>query len=415
MSLSLAQTEIAKSVARYRVAICGRRFGKTYVATRELCKFASKPDAVVWYIAPTRLQAKALVWEYLKGRLSSMNWIEQTNETDLVLKLVNGATISLKSADAPDRMRGFSVDFVVFDEFADMHHEIWDMVVRPTLSDRGGKALFIGTPKGSTNWSKEIFDKSASNKDWQSFRYTTLDGGRIPQSEIDTAKRELDARTFRQEYEASFEDFAGRIFYAFTTSDNVAEFDGNVADMPLFIGMDFNVNPMTAVIAVIRGEIMHIVDEIVMTSSNTHEMVEEIKNRYPVQCKSNSITIYPDSAGQQRRTSAQGQTDISILQNAGFKVKYYTAHEAVRDGINAVNSRLCNESKVRRLFVSAKCKHSIGALENHCYKENTSIPDKDSGFDHMADAIRYMVSHIYPVKKDTTPSKPRLWGHNLGK
>ena len=134
MPLSLAQKQIADSAKRFRTAICGRRFGKTYLAIRELARFARFPNAVCWYIAPTRMQGKGIVWEELKDRLSALNWVAKTNESELTITLVNGSEITVKSADAYDRMRGFSVNFCVFDEFADMDPEVWT-VVRPTLSD----------------------------------------------------------------------------------------------------------------------------------------------------------------------------------------------------------------------------------------------------------------------------------------
>ena len=152
MPLSPPQKEIANSPKRFRTAICGRRFGKTYLAIRELAKYARVPNSRCWYIAPTRGQGKGIVWDQLKDRLDSLNWIAKTNESDLTITLVNGSEITIKSADAGERMRGFSVDFCVFDEFGDMSGDVWT-AVRPTLSDKEGHAFFIGTPKGGrSSW-----------------------------------------------------------------------------------------------------------------------------------------------------------------------------------------------------------------------------------------------------------------------
>lgn len=406
MPLSAPQREIANSDTRFRVAICGRRFGKTWLAMRELAKFARDPDRRCWFIAPTRGQGKGIVWEQLKARLQDLNWISKINESELTLTLRNGSEISIKSADAYDRMRGFSVDFCVFDEFADMDPDVWT-AVRPTLSDRQGHALFIGTPKGSSNWSKGIFDMALGTSGWQSWQYTTLAGGRVPEEEVAAARAEMDERTFRQEYEATFEDYVGRIYYAFDRANVV----GHVVDRPdaILVGMDFNIDPMSAVIAVRLGDTLHIVDEIRMFSSNTQEMVQELKSRYPT----SKITVYPDPASRQRKTSAGGSTDLSILQNAGFTVKAPLSHDPVRDGINAVNTRLCDATGQRRLLIDPRCKYIIESLERHTYKEGTSVPDKDSGHDHMTDALRYMVSYIWPIKKDSTPLPQKRWTHQI--
>jgi hypothetical protein len=406
MSLSDAQRDIAQDQHRFRVAICGRRFGKTWLATRELARFAREPDRRCWFIAPTRSQGKGIVWDQLKARLMDLNWVAKVNESDLTLTLRNGSEISIKSADAYDRMRGFSVDFCVFDEFADMDPDVWT-AVRPTLSDRTGHAMFIGTPKGTGNWSKDIYDMALSHPDsWRSWQYTTLAGGRVSEEEVESARAEMDERTFRQEYEATFETFAGRIFYAFERA-NIQPF---TVDQPeqILIGMDFNIDPMSAVIAVrLSEDRLHIVDEIRMMSSNTQEMAAEIKSRYP----RSKITVYPDPASRQRKTSAGGNTDLSILQNAGFVVRAPMSHDAVRDGINSVNSRLCDARGQRHLFVDPKCKYTIESLERHAYKEGTSQPDKDTGYDHMTDAVRYMISFIWPVRRDLPKLPAQRWTH----
>jgi hypothetical protein len=407
MPLSTAQKTIAESESRFRVAICGRRFGKTYLAMRELARFARNPGRRCWFIAPTRSQGKGIVWDQLKDRLQSLNWVSKINESELTLTLRNGSEISIKSADAYDRMRGFSVDFCVFDEFADMDPDVWT-AVRPTLSDREGSALFIGTPKGTGNWSKDIFDRSLTTAGWSSFQYTTLAGGRVTEAEVTSARAEMDERTFRQEYEATFESFAGRIYYAFDR-DNIVPYTGP-SPAVIYIGMDFNIDPMSAAIAVRTGDdTLHIMDEIRMFGSNTQEMVQEIKSRYP----QSRVWVYPDPASRQRKTSAGGLTDLSILQNAGFTVKAPMAHDAVRDGINSVNSRLRTATGAKHLIVAPECKYTIESLERHAYKTGTSVPDKDSGHDHMSDAVRYMVNYIWPVRRDVKPQPAQRWAHRI--
>jgi hypothetical protein len=175
--------------------------------------------------------------------------------------------------------------------------------------------------------------------------------------------------------------------------------------------MDFNIDPMSAVVAVRQGDVLYVIDEIRMFSSNTAEIVEEIKSRYP----RTKTFVYPDPAGSARKSSAGGITDHTILQNAGFIVKSPRAHTPVRDRINSVNSRLCGTDGIRRLFIHPKCKYTIEGLERHTYKENTSQPDKDNGYDHMNDALGYMVDYLFPIRKDTSDIvQPRRWAHNIG-
>jgi hypothetical protein len=167
---------------------------------------------------------------------------------------------------------------------------------------------------------------------------------------------------------------------------------------------------MSASIFAQQGNVIHAIDEISLYSSNTGEMSQELLSRYP----KSKIFVYPDPAGSARKTSAaSGTTDHSILANAGFIVKAPRAHNPVRDGINAVNSKLRSASQEVTFFVDPNCKKIIESLEKHTYKEGTSIPDKDNGFDHFSDSIRYYIDYVFPVKRDTEPFVPQRWGHRI--
>ena len=403
MQLTLPQSEIFLNPSRFRVCVAGRRFGKTFLSTGELLKAAiSGNDKNCWYVAPTYRSAKEIAWLMLIDSIPQ-EYILKPNETALTLRLINGSVISLKGAEKPNNLRGRALDFVVLDEFADMRPEAWYEVIRPSLSDRQGSALFIGTPKGRNHF----YDLWARGKDgapdWESFQYTTIEGGNVPETEIENAKADLDERTFKQEYEAAFVTYQGLVYYGFNREESVLDMkdDGGT----LHIGMDFNLDPMSAVICNRKGGKLIAVDEIVMYGSNTDEMVSEIKDRYG----NRNIIIYPDPASRQRKTSAGGRTDLSILQNAGFSVKAKNSHALVRDRINAVNSRLLSGDGERHLYISPKCKQMIKSLERQTYKEGTSVPNKDDGYDHMNDALGYLVEYLFPVVTEYAAPQPQRW------
>jgi len=406
--LSPAQRTVATAQERWRVLIAGRRFGKTHLAIRELCRFASECDRLCWYVAPSYRMARQIVWRPLRQRLEALRWIGRSHETEMSIDLVNGSRIQLKGSDNEDSLRGVGLDFAVLDEFADIASTAWYEVLRPTLSDRQGSALFIGTPKGMGNWSYDIYSHAARAADWSRFQYTTLDGGNVPAEEIESARQDLDERTFRQEYLATFESHSGKIYYNFDSEHNTVD-TPEITATELHIGMDFNIDPMTAVVAVRAGEVLTVVDEIRIFGSNTDEMADEIQSRYP----GRRIAIYPDPAGHQRKTSAGGATDITLLRNRGFRVVAARSHTQVRDRINAVNARLCTAAGLRRLFVSRTAKYCITALERQTYKPGTTQPDKDRGFDHTNDALGYMVDAIFPVRTDTAVTPPERWGHRI--
>ncbi len=404
MPLSKPQKKILECSNRFRVLITGRRFGKTFLCIQEMAKFARYNNKKVWYIAPTYRMAKDIVWNDLVDRMTKHKWIKKLNHSDLKLTLRNGSEISLRGADNENSLRGVGLDFLVMDEFADVKEHAWYEVLRPTLSDKNGSALFCGTPRGYGNWSYNLFTKENEDEQWKSFQFTTLEGGQVSANEIEQAKQDLDERTFNQEYMASFVNYAGQIYYNFDRKENVM--DNYVPDTnEIHIGMDFNIDPMSAVICELKGNNIYLYEEIVIYSSNTDEMVQEIKNRF----KDKHIFVYPDPASKQRKTSAGGVTDLAILKNAGFHLRVRNNHPLIRDRINAVNTKLKNGVGDRTLFIANKCKTMLKSIERQIYKEGTTVPDKDNNYDHMNDALGYLVEYLYPVKRQFTPSKPKRW------
>ena len=394
MPLTTPQQLVSDDPTRFRVVVAGRRWGKSYLSINEMAKFARFPNRKIWYLAPTHGQAKTIIWDMLKERLSSVRWIKKVNESELTITLVNNSQISLRSAETLDRLRGASLDFVVLDECAFMKREVWTEVLRPALSDKLGHALFITTPKGR-NWIHQLYVDSASLPDWSSFQSTTLEGGNVSEAEIEAAKNDMDERTFRQEYLATFETYEGVIYYNF---DPRAILKTNPLPIQknelLHIGADFNVNPICATIGTYRDGYLHIHDEIQIYSSNTYELAEEIKTRYPEQ----RIWVYPDASGQANKTNSV-KSDHNILREAGFTIKANRVNPPVVDRIASVNSAFKSASGECKLTIDPKCKNLIKCLSNQVYKEGTRVPDKDSGFDHLNDALGYLTHGLMPIRR----------------
>ena len=408
ITLTKHQHKVSKSNKRFRVLVSGRRFGKTYLCITEMMKYATQVRKNIWYVAPTFKMAREIVWSKLKQMLANFNWIESINETNLSIRIKKtGSTISLKGCENYDALRGVGIDFLILDEFADIDEKAWTEVLRASIADTMGDVLMCGSPKGFGNWSYRMYEKGKRDKEWDSFQFTTLQGGMVPLEEIEQAKQDIDIRTFRQEFEGSFENYAGAVYYNFHAVDNVKPKNIDWSK-PLHIGLDFNVDPMSACVAQLQKDTIHFVDEIVIYSSNTDEMVEEIRNRYGTKQK---IFVYPDPACRQRKTSAGGKTDLTILQNAGFNVKCKLKHSPIRDRINAVNSRLKSADGKRYIFISPSCKIMIKGLQRQIYKENTNIPDNEEGYDHMNDSIGYLIEIVKPLIAQNIPYKPIRWTH----
>ena len=407
MALTDPQKTVSDNPARFKVIVAGRRWGKSHLSMNEMAKFARFPNKKIFYVAPTYRQAKQILWDDLKAKMINCRWAKKINESDLTITLVNGSKIHLRSADNADSLRGISIDFLVMDECAMIDHKTWTEVLRPALSDRQGHAMFITTPKGR-NWIYDLWQGAHAQNDWMPFSYTTLEGGNVPAEEIEAAREDLDERSFKQEYEASFINYQGQIYYNW---DPMLHLQHKPVVIPrheiLHVAMDFNIDPLVAAVCRINGDEIHVIDEININGSNTMEMAEELKRRYP----DNRIWVYPDASGQARKTSSN-TSDHNILRAAGFTLKVKGINPPVKDRLAAVNASLKSGTGQVRLTVEPKCKNVISCISKQTYKEGTQIPDKSSGFDHFNDALGYLVHWVNPIKRPVERSKgPELFGH----
>ena len=412
------------SEARFRVAVCGRRFGKSFLLAEELRRAVRLAvgrsvgcENEIWYGAPNFLQAKRVMWSRLKQAIPR-HWLRgKPLETNCALQMRSGHVVRLVGLDSHDSLRGSGLWFFAGDEWADCRPEAWLQTIRPMLSVSRGHALFVGTPKGFDHlYDAYLRGQPGGDPDSKSFLYSTLDGGNVPIEEVENAQKMLDPRTFRQEYKASFETYSGRVIYAFDRAENIVsrELDRS---RPLHVGMDFNINPMSATVWQEAGSCSYQVDEIILPTSNTDEMCDEICKRYGRPSHTlqkpdvTHIHIYPDPAGAQRRSSAHGRTDIGILKDRGFHVIALSSHPLVRDRMNVVNSRFQSADGSRRAFVHPRCVQSIAAYERLVYRMGTSEPDKTGGYDHLVDASGYYLFG----KQVTQETKVQNRVHSLGR
>jgi len=236
------QREVFNSTARFKIVAAGRRFGKSRLAAWILLIEALQSKSKdVFYVAPTYQQARDIMWGVLKELGHEV--IASAHENTSVLTLVNGRKIYLKGADRPDTLRGVGLAYVVIDEYADIKPNVWEQILRPSLADVQGKALFIGTPKGRNHF-YELWKYAEDQKDddWEAFHYSSYDNPLIPASEIEAAKNSMSSFAFRQEFMASFEAASRDIFKEdWIHIDDEEPEDGNyfiAVDLAGFIKVD---------------------------------------------------------------------------------------------------------------------------------------------------------------------------------
>jgi len=192
-------------IHRFSVVVAHRRMGKTVLCINQLNKEASLNslrNPRYGYVAPFYSQAKEIAWDYLKFYTRNYPG-RKVNESELSVVLPNGARIKLYGADNPDSLRGGYFDNVILDEYADMKPSVWNEVVRPMLSDRNGKAIFIGTPKG-LNQFHEIYQLGLDDENWYADMFPVDKTGILSPEELESARATMTEAKFRQEYYCDF-------------------------------------------------------------------------------------------------------------------------------------------------------------------------------------------------------------------
>lgn len=207
------QQAIHNDPHRYRVVVWHRRAGKSTMAVNEVLKHARKKKGRYWIIYPTFRQAKTVMWKMLHSYLPK-NWVYKMNETLLEIILANGSEIALKGCENKDSLLGVGLRGVVFDEFQLIPRSVWTQVIRPTIVDTGGWAMFIGTPRGKNQFF-ELYQYGEHKErfpDWKSWHLSAETSGLIPQEELETLKKESTQAIWESEWLAEFIDSAGSVF-----------------------------------------------------------------------------------------------------------------------------------------------------------------------------------------------------------
>ena len=206
------QQEVFADPTRFKIVAAGRRTGKSRLAAWMLIINALQTDkGHVFYVAPTQGQARDIMWQTLLELGHGV--ITSSHINNLQIKLVNGATISLKGGDRPETMRGVSLKFLVLDEYADIKPDVWEQILRPALADQKGSAMFIGTPMGRNHF-YELYKYAEMGDDetYKAWHFTSYDNPLLDPEEINVAKKSMSSYAFRQEFMASFEAAGSEMF-----------------------------------------------------------------------------------------------------------------------------------------------------------------------------------------------------------
>lgn len=410
---------------RFNTLPCGRRSGKTELAKRKLVKRAISATTIwaprFFAAAPTRDQAKRIYWEDLK-LLCPPDLIVKISESELMIRLVNYAELWVLGMDKPERVEGQPWDGGVLDEVANMKAHAWPAHVRPALADRMGWCDLIGVPEGRNHYYE--LDKAAranmmkygERSEWGAYHWVSADI--LSKEEIEANKRDLDEQTFDQEFNASFINFEGRVYYAFDERTHCIpcrKFYNPKA--PLLFIFDFNVAPGVAAVAqeyLMQGRIVTLIigEVYIPRNSNTPAVCRKLIKDWGIlgpegKPHTGLIRCYGDATGGNDGTAKVLGSDWDLIkkelrQGFGDRVQYRVKQQnpRVRARVNALNSRLRNTKGEIALFIDADAApHIVQDLEGVVYLKGGGgdIDKSDSERTHYTDGVGYYCDYEYPV------------------
>lgn len=396
MQFHPAQSQIASDLHRYRVVNCGRRFGKTTLSIYELIgKAVYKKGRQVCYIAPTYQQARDIAWQELKRSALPVTIDVNESRLQLTIKTVDGgkSTIFLRGWEAIETLRGMFFDFLVLDEVSSYRGfwTGWHEVLRPTLTDRKGEALFISTPKGFNHF-YELYNLELGDRDYKSFHFSSYDNPFLPREEIDKAREEITEDRFAQEYLADFRKMQGLVYKEFDRERHIYDSNESIFGQSIS-GVDFGFTNPAAVLYITkdRSDCFWVTQEFYERGKTDAQIAEYV-------AAAQFEIVYPD---------CENPSAISELRKRGVNVREVIKNkDSIKNGIDKVRELF----KANKLKIHASCSNLIMELETYSYPDKKDLRNEDENpikeNDHALDALRYAISMSVNTRREAHQSTP---------
>jgi hypothetical protein len=414
-----------KNESFIKILVAGYGAGKTFIGGKRIISLAleNAPIAVA-AVSPTFPLAKKTVVPTISALLAGKRqnygkafwWRYNKVDHEFTIRYHGRhATIYVLSGEDPDSLRGPNLAAAWLDEPFLMDKSVFmQMIARvrhpeSVLSEIG----LTGTPE-SLNWG---FDLCMGEMKDDLEEYGDVKVGMIQASSranlslnpayIKRMEGTFTDRMVEAYIEGGFVNLSeGLVYYAFT---NLQDSEGhtNVKSYPevpeqaeLGVGMDFNVNPMSAAVFWRMGAHMHFFDEIQLPNADTEFLCQQLVEKYVSDervTKQVLEDVYPDASGVQRHANAPGaKTDFHYIREAGFRVRAHHKNPKRKDRYNAVNGKFRPKEGASTLSIDPRCKRMIKYLQAYSHE----LMNKQQNMSHLLDAMSYPVEYLYPVYHD---------------
>ena len=402
ISPTIPQHKYIQTQARFPAFVAGFGAGKTEAAVlRSVIGLLNNPGCNRGFYEPTYDLIRMIAFPRFEAVLNDLGLAYTlVKSPSNYIDLHGYGNIYFRSMDNPSRIVGYEHADADVDELDTLKKDdaayVWRQILaRNRQKKPNGQSNTIGvttTPEGF-RFVYEAWKKNPRDG-YELIKAPTYSNPHLPDGYIDSLREAYPSNLLNAYIEGEFVNLAsGSVYINYDRSLNDCKIEPNQSET-LHIGMDFNVNNMSAAIHVMRNSNAYAVDEII-GAQDTPAVIKMIRNRYP----DNPVIVYPDASGGSTNTTNAGTSDIILLKNANFSVNAPRANGRVRDRVSAVNMALCNNDGQRLYYVNIdKCPNIALGLEQQAYDKNGE-PDKKAGFDHLNDAIGYFVVRKMPIKR----------------
>jgi len=402
------QVRLRDETTRFKAIPAGRRSGKTERFKRKIAKEAMKnPGELYFMAAPTHGQAKKIFWDDIKLLTFSSTHAKRPSESELKIFMPNDTQIHLIGLDQPARIEGIPWTGGGVDEIADCKAETWQEHILPALNtvnpmrpDYRAWCWLLGVPDGLNHYYDIAkYAETANDPEWGYYHWKSSEI--LPADVIDALKRQMGARQYRQEMEASFETATGRIYSDYSTRNHTKR---TIKPTDQLMWMhDQNYTPLSSAIGVRDKNKLYLMDEIVLESAISKQSAMEFVDKFEDH-KNKHVLIYGDPAGRagEKHGHASDYTDIEgVLRSNGwtFDRRVHPSHPAIKDRQNAVRAKILNAADEISLFVNPStavwCDKGLSTVQ--LQKGSSFQEDQKNQYQHITTAIGYCIDFEWSI------------------